>query len=318
MNLKNIIFVVFSLFMLLTTAMADDAAAAGWSAPVKLAGGSEPVFKLDSNDQLSVSFEGDEQTMTARLQENGSWTKPEPAPSVTHANVLQIVASETKWLVENIAGEILFSFSASGSVSGKKQVVVEKREKTCLTLLHFSADSSGTLHLLYGRTPEYESEAENPGMDVFYRRYSAGSWEKELPVVEKLIYSRTWQKPGIAVNPQGRVFVCSYKELYSFDATGKIHKEICPIEDFSMPLAVVANGSATLHFIFHASRENAESVDDNLYYVSKKADDWSKPVSIGRQPAERQHSLALTAGSELYVAWEDPDGNVMVSRKKLD
>jgi len=318
MKPKKIIFTVLAIFMLLVPVMADSATTEGWPAPVVLGSGSEPVFKLDSNDQLSVCFEGDEQRVTARLQGNGSWTMPAPADSLAGPNVMQIIASDTKWLVENIDGEILFSFSDSGSVPGKKQVVVEKREKTYLTLLHFSADSFGTLHLLYGRAPAYESEAENPGMDVFYRRYSAGSWEKELPVVEKMIYSRTWQKPGIAVNAQGRVFISSYKDLYSFEATGKIHKEICPIADFSMPLALATNGSDTLHFVYHASRENAEAVDENLYYVTRKGDDWSSPVVIGKQLAERQHSIFLTSGDELYIAWEDPEGNIMVSRKKLD
>lgn len=318
MKLKKIIFVVFALFMLLTPAMADNAVAEGWSAPFKLAGGSEPVLKLDSNEQLSVSFEGDEQTMTARLQQNGSWTTPEPAGSVTTANVFQIAASDTKWLVENIDGEILFSFSDSGSVPGKKQVVVEKREKTYLTLLHFSADSSGALHLLYGRTPEYISEAENPGMDVFYKRYSDSSWGKELQVAGKVRFSRIWQKPAIAVNAQGRVFVSSYRDLYSFDATGEVRKEICPIADFAMPQAVVANGSDTLHFVYHASLEDGKTIDENLCYVSKKANDWGTPLCIGKQLGGRSHSIILTSGGELYVAWEDPEGIITVSRKKLD
>ncbi len=317
MQPKIIIFAVLALFVILAPVMADNTIAEGWSAPVVLGSGSEPVLKQDANGRLSVRFEGDEQAMTAGLQENGSWTTPEPVGSEAGANALQIAASDTQWLVENIDGAILFSFSGSDSVPGKKEVVAEKREKSYLTLLHFAADSFGTLHLLYGRTPEYDTAAENTGMDVFYRRYAGSGWEKELPVADKLIYSRTWQKPGIAITPQGRVFICSYNDLYSVDKAGEVRKEACPIADFSMPLAVVANGSDTLHFVFHASRENAESVDDNLYYVSKKGDDWGKPVSIGKQPAERQHSI-IAAGRELYVAWEDPDGNIMVAKKQIE
>lgn len=318
MQPKIIIFAVLALFVILAPVMADNTIAEGWSAPVVLGSGSEPVLKQDANGRLSVRFEGDEQAMTAGLQENGSWTTPEPVGSEAGANALQIAASDTQWLVENIDGAILFSFSGSGSVPGKKEVVVEKREKTYLTLLHFSADSSGALHLLYGRTPEYDTASENQGMDVSYRRYSGSDWEKELPVVAGLIYSRTWQKPGIAITPQGRVFICSYNDLYSFDKAGEVRKETCPIADFSMPLAVVANGSGTLHFVFHASRENAETVDENLYYVTKTGDEWSKPVSIGKQPTERLHSIFLAAGRELYVAWEDPDGNIMVSKKQIE
>lgn len=318
MTMKKIIFAVFALFMMMTQAMADNAVAEDWSVPVKLASGSEPVLNLDSNGRLSVSFEGNEQPMTARLQENGSWTTPEPAASLNDSNVLQASTSGTKWLAEKIGSEILSSLSSPDGAPGKKEVVVEKQEKSYLTLLHFSADSSGALHLLYGRTPEYVSEAENPGMNVFYKRYSDSSWAKELQVAGKVRFSRIWQKPAIAVNAQGRVFVSSYRDLYSFDATGEVRKETCPIADFAMPQAVVANGSDTLHFVYHASLEDGKTIDENLCYVSKKANDWGTPLCIGKQLGGRSHSIILTSGGELYVAWEDPEGIITVSRKKLD
>ncbi len=318
MKLKKIIFAVFALFMLLAPAMADTATADGWSAPVKLASGSEPVLNLDSSGILSVCFEGEKQAMTAKLQENDSWTGPETIAPATDRNVLQISASDTKWLLENISGEILLSSVGPDGVLSKKEVVVEKQEKVYLILLHFATDSLGALHLLYGRTPEYTSEAENPGIDIFYRRYSGNNWEKELKVAEKVRFSRIWQKPGIAVNSQGRVFVSSYRDLYSFDTSGEVRKEICPIADFAMPQAVVANGSDTLHFVYHASLEDGKTIDENLCYVSKKGDDWNTPVCIGKQLGGRSHSLIITSSGKLYVAWEDPEGSIMISRKKLD
>lgn len=319
MNMKPVISLFGLLLLCAMTANAANGVTPVWTTPCNLGSGSDPVFSLDSRNQVSVSFTGEEHNLQSRLQADGTWTEPAPIASGLPENTILVFdKAGQEWIAQEKDEEIAISKAGHDGAATAREVVVEKQKNVYVQLLHFSIDNQGFFHLLYGRTPEYDCEANNPGADVFYRRFSGKAWEKELLVAKKMSLSRTWQKPGFAVNAQGRVYVCSYNDLYSFDEKNAVVKETCPIADISMPMAIVAQGTDTLHIIYHPYAEKVAYEKNSLSFVTRQNGTWSKPCTIGSQAAERNPAIILTPAQEIFTAWEDPDSNIRVSMRKAE
>lgn len=313
---------VFALGILLLWPLAVRAESAGgpvWRTPVSLGTGSEPIFQLDPRQGLSVMYVGEDRTLQSRRLENGGWGKPERVASgFPERALLAFDRDGSRRMSVEQGGEIAVSTLGPDGAVLKREVIVEKRNNDYLLLLHYSIDGRGVSHLLYGRTPHYDHEFQNPGSELFYRRSPGSAWDKELLVTPKMSLSRTWQTPGVAVGREGRVFVCSYKDLFSFAEDGAVKTETCPLPDFGMPVAMAAQGTGTLHIVYHPFSEDKPFEANSLLYVKRQDGAWGKPVKIGSQPGESRPALVLTSANELYAAWEGPDGELLVSMLKVE
>ncbi|HEY9069520.1 MAG TPA: hypothetical protein VIV61_04630 [Candidatus Ozemobacteraceae bacterium] len=300
----SVAFFIFGLFLPVSATPP-----AGWPAPANLGIGSSPTFRNSPDGDLTLTFERDEQLFQSHFEASGSWSTPVLSATATSAAGFRATDPD--------GVSFLACTKEDGSicVSPPSETVVAGPGKIRSDILHFSIDGSGTKHLLYARTQEYDTGSDYSGSDVFYRKQVGNVWADEIPVASGLSISRTFQLPGISVTSQGRVHLCSYRDIYHGAGEGQFTRERCPIQDFSMPARIAADANDTLHFVYQSFAEDAPYDQDRLKYVSKGPAGWGQPEVVGIQYAERIPDLTITPAGELFIAWEDPDGNILVTHR---
>lgn len=316
--MKNTVVLVFflALFSSCIFVQAEEPVAAGWSIPTNLGNGSSPKFCNDNENGLILTFNKDEQLFQSRFQNDGTWSSPVQIASTTSENTF--VASdknETQYVLQEKDGEITISHKVKSGPDSKPETIVKGQKKVHTGILHFSIDQTGTKHLLFSRTKNFEYGYQYPGSDVFYIRNKNGIWENEVMIAEKMSISRTWEIPGISVTPMGKVYVCSYHDLISFSGEGIINKEVCPVHDLYMAERIAADDNGNIHIVYQSYADDGKCDRGSLYYVSRQTDGWSKPARVGSQYSERIPDLTLTADKKIIVSWEGPDGDILISLK---
>lgn len=317
---RIVLLFLWTVFWCPLTAHASEPASKDWSVPVSLGSGASPKFSLDSRKNLVLTFERDEQRYQSRLQENGSWREPLLIASTTSENgFMAYDGAGVLHAAKSLNGGIAISLQQAEGTWSKPEQIVAGKTKSNTDILHFSIDAAGTKHLLFSCTKHFEYGSDYPGSDVYYKKQVGGAWEKELLVSKNMSICRTFEVPGIAVAPNGGVFVCSYKRLYSLSGKGGFKQVACPVPDFGMPVRVAAGEDGTLHFIYHSFAEDGTYDPDTLKYISFRPDGtWSGASKIGPQYAERAPELYLASNTSLFAAWEDTEGNILVSKKPLE
>ncbi|HOY68619.1 MAG TPA: hypothetical protein PLP29_17210 [Candidatus Ozemobacteraceae bacterium] len=307
----------FVFFVSAFSCPAPGASPAAWPAPFNLGSGSSPVFRAAPGGVLTLTFERDEQLFRSRLEANGSWSAPVMIATTTVTGGFTASdASGASFLARTREdGSIIVSPNPGNGSQPSPETVIEGTRGVQTDILHFSIDGSGTKHLLYARTKAYDTGSDYPGSDVFYRTQAGGLWGTETPIASGMSISRTFQVPGISVTSRGHLHLCSYGDIYHVPGEGNVTRERCPIQDFSMPSRVAAEENDTLHFVYHSFAEGAPYDQDCLKYVSKGPGGWGRPEIIGAQYAERVPDLFLTPAGELFITWEDPDGNLLVTHR---
>lgn len=311
---------LWTLFWCSLTAHASEPDPNGWSAPVSLGSGVSPKFSLDFRKNLVLTFDRDEKLYQSRLQENGSWSEPLLIASTTSGNEFMAYdGAGVLHAAKCLNGGIAISLQQAEGTWSKPEQIVAGKKKSTTDILHFSIDAAGTKHLLFSSTKHFEYGADYPGSDVYYKKQVGGDWEKELLVSKDMSICRTFEVPGIAVAPNGGVFVCSYNQLYSLSGKGGFNQVACPVHDFGMPVRVAAGEGGTLHFIHHSFAEDGNYDSDTLKYICLRPDGtWCGASKIGPQYAERVPDLFLASSTSLFAAWEDTEGNILVSKKRLE
>lgn len=302
------------------TVHASEPASKGWSVPVSLGSGVSPKFSLDSRKNLVLTFDRDEQLYQSRHQENGSWSEPLLIASVTSENEFTSYdGAGVLHAAKSLNGGVAISLRQSEGPWSKPEQIIAGKKESSTDILHFSIDAAGTKHLIFSCTKHFEYGSDYPGSDVYYKKQVGGIWKNELLVAKSMSICRSFEVPGIAVAPNGDVFVCSYNRLYSLSEKGGFSQMACPVPDFGMPVRVAAAEDGALHFIYHSFAEDGKYDPDTLKYTSfRPGNAWSGTSKIGPQHAERVPDLFLASNTSLFAAWEDTEGNILVSKKQLE
>ncbi len=294
---------------IILTCLATSHGGTGWTAPLNLGPGSGPRFITGADRSLSLVYEGDRSHMQAVYRAGSGWCKATPCAG-PDSEMSVTDSRKVRHAIANRGDGIYYSYGAKGNMSAPRKIIEPSKSGTVYPV-YVNVDARGALHLLYAKSRGERSDL------MYASRAKNGEWESRA-AARNIALHREWQKPGVAMTPAGEMFVCTYDDLYVRGRDGRWTKEKCDLPDNYMPARVACGKGGALHFLYYSWKEHRNAALNGLYYAIRASGRWSAPVKVGDQNSERVPHLAVIGGHELWVAWEDPDGNIRLSMKRID